>query len=362
MRRTTDNNHREQGQMLVLFVLAIGALVGFMAMAIDVGLLFEDRRHLQNTADAAALAGVAELPLNPAAAKKYAQDWVLKHNITADKIKTIEVRTTSFPNDTVYVELEQDFEWVFARVLGQSKSAVGAQAAAQVGSLIGGHDIMPWAIMIGDTNCLTPSGAPLYNGLPCTVKVGAGSAISGWYGALDMDGTGGGAAEYQSNILDGQTSTSYCVSGEASQWCESSTINTLPGNMVAGTGKGIAARLASEATCADNGNDIDDFNEVFGLTGLLDPKYNVLCPASPRLVLVPIVSFSSIPVKTVTIEGWALAYLVSYSCVSGNGSACGGSGHWEVQIQIVDAAYSETAGFMGAYNALSGITVRRLIE
>jgi hypothetical protein len=33
-----------------------------------------------------------------------------------------------------------------------------------------------------------------------------------------------------------------------------------------------------------------------------------------------------------------------------------------VHIEIVDAAYSQAAGFLGAYDPNSGITIRRLIE
>jgi hypothetical protein len=362
MRQATKGKRHEGGQVLLLFVLAVAVLIGFTAMTIDVGMLFENRRHLQNTADAAALAGVADLPFDPPAAKQHAQEWILKNNITADKITAIEVRTTSFPNDTLYVEVDQDFDWIFARVLGQTSSTVGAQAAARTGSLIGGHDIMPWALLMGDSSCVDPvTGYPLFVGNPCTVKVGAGSAMSGWYGALDMDGIGGGAAEYRSNIVDGQADTGYCVAGATEQWCESSTIDTLNGNQVAGTGKGIADRLASEPACGAK-TGIDEFNEVFAPTGQLDPKYNVLCPASPRLIIVPIVSFTSVPVHKVTIEGWSLAYLKSYTCVGGNVNNCGAVGHWEVQIQLVDAAYSDAAGFLGAYDPLSGITVRRLVE
>ncbi len=361
MRWISFRSREETGQVLVLFVLAFAVLIGFTAMTIDVGLLFEDRRELQNSADAAALAGVAELPMNPTAAKQKARDWVANNGIDPSHIKTIQVRTTDAPNDTLYVEVEQDFDWIFGRVLGQTKSAVSAKAAAQTGSLIGSHNVMPWALLLGDSTCLDPLGNPLY-ATTCTVKVGAGNAIDGWYGALDMDGTGGGSAEYQSNIVDGQADTVYCISGEPSPPCESSTIDTLGGDKVAGTGKGIEDRLALEPTCDANGNGIDDFNEVFGKTGQLDPAYNVLCPASPRIIVLPIVTYSLTPVKTVTIEGWALAYLESYSCVSGNGQACGGAGHWEVQVQIVDAAYSEVSGFLGAYNPLSGVTLRRLVE
>ena len=44
----------ERGQALIMFVLAAGVLCGFVAMAIDVGLILHERRVLQNAADAAA--------------------------------------------------------------------------------------------------------------------------------------------------------------------------------------------------------------------------------------------------------------------------------------------------------------------
>src|SRR3972149_9190558 len=108
----------ERGQALIMFALGLAVLLGFTAMAIDVGLLYEDRRHLQNTADAAALAGVAELPQNPSEAKAKAQEWALKHDLTLAQIKTIEVRSTLAANDTLYVEVGQEFGWLFARALG----------------------------------------------------------------------------------------------------------------------------------------------------------------------------------------------------------------------------------------------------
>ena len=45
------------GQVLVLVVIALVALIGFAALAIDVGHAYTQRRQLQNAADAAALAG-----------------------------------------------------------------------------------------------------------------------------------------------------------------------------------------------------------------------------------------------------------------------------------------------------------------
>jgi Flp pilus assembly protein TadG len=54
----------ESGQVIVLTVLCMGVLLGFMALAIDVGLLFRARRNVQIAADAAAIAGALDYKYN----------------------------------------------------------------------------------------------------------------------------------------------------------------------------------------------------------------------------------------------------------------------------------------------------------
>jgi Putative Flp pilus-assembly TadE/G-like len=360
MNSPNKRNTPERGQTLVMFVLALAVLLGFTAMSVDVGLLFHDRRHLQNSADAAALAGVAELPKKPVSAMKKAEDWAANNGVPASEIKTIEVRTTDVPNDTLYVELERDFDWVFGRVLGMETDAVSASAAAQIQSVNGTSNLMPWAILMGDSSCLDAANAPI-SGADCSVKLGSdASTITGWYGALDLDGAGGGGSEYETNIVDGEAATKYCSVGESDPTCESNVVDALHGNKVGGTGAGIDQRLLSEPTCDTNGNGMDDFGEVFvaGDGGIA--QYAVACPQSPRHIIIPIVSLNGIPVADVTIEGWALAYLDGYTCTSDDCPS--GKGHWEVQVTMVDAIYSESADLIGAYNPLSRVSVRRLIQ
>jgi hypothetical protein len=50
----------ESGQAIVLLAISIVVLLGFTALAIDGGMVFSDRRHAQNAADAAALAGALQ--------------------------------------------------------------------------------------------------------------------------------------------------------------------------------------------------------------------------------------------------------------------------------------------------------------
>ncbi|MCJ7733174.1 MAG: Tad domain-containing protein [Anaerolineales bacterium] len=47
----------ESGQVMVFLALCLVVLMGFAALAIDGGMLFSDRRHAQNAADASSLAG-----------------------------------------------------------------------------------------------------------------------------------------------------------------------------------------------------------------------------------------------------------------------------------------------------------------
>ena len=53
----------ERGQILAVVVLALVALLGIAAFAIDVGYAYYAKRQLQAAADAAALAGAQDLPV-----------------------------------------------------------------------------------------------------------------------------------------------------------------------------------------------------------------------------------------------------------------------------------------------------------
>ncbi len=297
-----------------------------------------------------------ELPQDPAGAKAKAEEWALKHGIEASEIKTIEIRSTAVSNDTVYVEVEGEFSWVFGRAVGKMTDAVGAQAAAQTGSFGPFSNLMPWAVLEGDPACVDAFGNAAY-GATCMVKVGAQDGFGGWRGALDFDGIGGGGSEYRENIIDGRVETYYCAEGDMG--CPGTTVvHDLDGNKVGPTDQGIEARLSTEPTpgCSTDGDGRDDFDEVFSGSG---GSYTVICPHSPRVVVIPIVRMNN--QHTVTIVGWTFGYLDTYSCV-GAATCNGAKGHWEVQVTMVDAVYAQPAPFLSAYNPLGEIPITRLIE
>ena len=144
---------RESGQVLIMFLLAFSVLMGFVAMSIDVGLILHERRSLQNAADAAALAGVSELPESPGAAEAKALEWAENNGYTVESGAIITVNTPyqGDPN-AVEVVIEVEMPFIFARALGLESVDVGARAVA---SIDGGAGYGP-AIFAANTGCESP--------------------------------------------------------------------------------------------------------------------------------------------------------------------------------------------------------------
>ncbi|MGO4856115.1 pilus assembly protein TadG-related protein [Arthrobacter sp. 2MCAF14] len=73
--RRPDLTGRERGASILMFALLVPVLFGSVALAIDFGHLLFERQHLSNALDAAALAGVASLPNDPATAQSAALSY-----------------------------------------------------------------------------------------------------------------------------------------------------------------------------------------------------------------------------------------------------------------------------------------------
>jgi hypothetical protein len=65
----------ESGQAIVLLVISLVVLLGFTALAIDGGMVYSDRRHAQNAADTASLAGAGQVAARLESAKLSSANW-----------------------------------------------------------------------------------------------------------------------------------------------------------------------------------------------------------------------------------------------------------------------------------------------
>jgi len=67
--------HTEKGQALVLVVFALVGLFGFVALALDGGMVYADRRYAQNASDASSLAGAAAAAVSIENSSMTSEQW-----------------------------------------------------------------------------------------------------------------------------------------------------------------------------------------------------------------------------------------------------------------------------------------------
>jgi hypothetical protein len=146
---------QEFGQGLVLAAFAMLVILGFAALAVDVGYWFSQKGEVQKAVDAAALAGARELPDDYVAAEAKAREYLLKNGVDDTKGDTISIsfRCTSTylgacnPStnhwDTVVVRVERPAEAYFARVFGIQEALIRDVHAAGCNGPCGGPAFQP---------------------------------------------------------------------------------------------------------------------------------------------------------------------------------------------------------------------------
>jgi Flp pilus assembly protein TadG len=128
--------HGASGQILVLVALGIVVLMGFAALAIDVGQFWSVRRDIQTAADASAVAGAIALRLGGNASDAAKSASALNGFTDGSAGATVTVNnpptTGPYAGNSSYVEVvvKQPQPTFFMRVLGYSTVNVGARSVA----------------------------------------------------------------------------------------------------------------------------------------------------------------------------------------------------------------------------------------
>ncbi len=126
---------KQRGQVLVIFALGALAFLGAVALAVDVGQSYITRRHLQNVADQAALAGATELP-DGTAAVSVAETYAQHNGVSAGEVvahvppSTGHYSGEAAPYHHVEVIVQRQVNFLFAGLLGQGAATVSARATA----------------------------------------------------------------------------------------------------------------------------------------------------------------------------------------------------------------------------------------
>jgi len=128
-------NKRDSGQAAVLTVVFMVVMLGAAAAVLDVGSWYRADRELQQTVDAAALAGAQELPANPATAVVVAKNYADKNGSGDVELTGISVSTKLISNDSLKVTGERDAPGFFTKLFGIDSVTVNGNARARTGVL-----------------------------------------------------------------------------------------------------------------------------------------------------------------------------------------------------------------------------------
>jgi len=180
----------ERGQAFVLMAIAMVMVCGMAALVLDVGNWFRDKRRLQGTADAAALAGAQQLPDNPGGAQSLALSYANKNG--GDVAGANIVITSKYQaSDTIAVKAQRNDPGIFSRVLGKTSANITANAKARVGPPVQALAVAPMVVHCNHPliqNC-NNNHMPQF-GVPTTLPFSAMGA-PGAFGMLNLDGSGG---------------------------------------------------------------------------------------------------------------------------------------------------------------------------
>ncbi|MBI2909614.1 MAG: hypothetical protein HYX92_18390 [Chloroflexi bacterium] len=225
----------DEAVVVVGVAISSVALVGFLALTVDLGAIYEVRHQLQTGADGAALAGAWELPNNLAAAASKAQEYAGHNGISSGEI-TITIQSILNPNDGIQVRTVRNVDLVFGRVLNLNAVAVEASATAIAVQL---QPKALWPILLpvsdaGSAYTVLSMGPPGSEWVPGTVR------------ATDYPPPGG-TEDYVYDFTYGWDDTTgampvYSPPDPYSWW-----IDLKPGNMVNATQDALNSVLANSA-------------------------------------------------------------------------------------------------------------------
>ena len=148
-----NTSKKQEGFVLAVLAIVLVALVGFVALAVDIGVLYSARTSAQGVADAAALAGAftfindTQSP-QPQTASDNALQVALNNSILGQPVAAGDVNVNvDVGNRRVTVDVQSTQNTYFARALGVQTANVGVEAVAEASpNSTGTACAKPWFI------------------------------------------------------------------------------------------------------------------------------------------------------------------------------------------------------------------------
>jgi len=294
----------ERGATIVIVALSMTVMLGFASLVVDIGNLYLNKARLDNMADAAALAGVQDLPGNTSVAVSTARSYAARNGMSGDVVGV----TLSQNNTAITVNATRSVPFFFAQIFNMQSANVTAKATASLSTVSGSSGIVPFGIVQQQ----------FVYGQTYTLKNGAGSGYSGNYAALALGGSG--SPIYQNNIKQGYNSMLYI-----GDW-----VSTEPGNMSGPTSEGVGYRVGLDPTAT----------------------FATVAENSARIVIVPIIG-------SLTVTGRSDVQIVGFAAFFLEGTGGSGSNNY-VTGEFMQLVTPSTTTSVAATNY--GLYSSRLVE
>ncbi|MFC4799979.1 pilus assembly protein TadG-related protein [Neobacillus sp. GCM10023253] len=211
----------ENGASLVIVALAMVALLGFTALAIDGGRLYTEKSKLQKAMDSTVLGSVQGLRTSEARAIEIAKDISEKNGY---KVSESDLTISS---SSIKATKQINVPMTFAKVIGVNTTAISATARATVGPLTKASGIAPFVIQKSD--------------IPSATILNCGSTNPG-----DLSGNCGYLKSSESNLRDAIL--------KGATYDSLNTVWTDPGGNVGQVKQGIDELIARDQQKDANGN------------------------------------------------------------------------------------------------------------
>ncbi|MHA7153847.1 pilus assembly protein TadG-related protein [Arthrobacter sp. TMN-50] len=218
MRRVRAPETSERGAISIIAALLMVVLLGFAALAVDVGLLYAEKAQLQNGADSAALGvaqACADVPVSTDCSASSPLAANLADSNALDGFTNVPplVLDTAAQKVTVVTGAqeasgENHVSLFFANAIGIPTAEVGARAKARWGTPIGGPTVFPATFSIcqvknrvdGSPQRLGLHGGPYAEDPKVCPEGPSGAQVAGGFGWLAQDaGECGGRIDVLTN-------------------------------------------------------------------------------------------------------------------------------------------------------------------
>lgn len=203
----------------MLVAVGMTAFLALLGLVIDLGQIYMERVRLSRAVDAAALAGVQELPGRPEQAVAKAYEYGQANNVAVEYLQV----KLGDSNRLISVRAEKKVKLYLLSLFGYPDHPVAAEAAAVVGAVSGCTGVIPVGVPWQDFEF----------GQTVILKHDAhsGQNQQGNFGALALGGTG--ANNYRNNLKYGYQGMLRV----------GDQVYTEPGNMAGPTRDGLKYRL-----------------------------------------------------------------------------------------------------------------------